>query len=327
MRNHQSAVNVDRKIDGQLVFQQNNKGRIGAVYPSPALYEIHAENYTMLSQRDARMALRTLLPTLLPGDSEDYTIDIRTRRLSSKVVRAVALILRSRDLAEIRKHYHFAPLAFPVAVALLEGREGDYSFYHGDRLIGFHLEADTAIPDANVQDPVYEPQKKKWKDEIYFLEQRIKKPLKQLIAASLALFVISCVALIAYHFANEAENRLDAVSVDHRQLIKATSQHEEAVERLAAAESVFAALQANAPVSPYALLSQLVEVLPSGTDLDSMIIKGDRFTIRGRTTDTLTMVRQFEDNPFFSESQLDRVFPDSRSKGEIFIFAARFHGR
>jgi len=323
MKNHRSVVYVERAIDGRLTFQQNSKGRVKAIYPSPDLYEIHAENYTMLSQREARMALRTFLPTVLPGNSEDYTIDIRTRRFSKNEVRAVALILRSRDLAEIRKHHHFAPLAFPVAVALLEGREGNHSFYHGDRLTGFHLDSDTAILDAN--GPVFTPQRKK--DELYFLEQRIKRPQKQLIAASSALLVLSTVALITHHFANEAENRLNSVSVDHRQLIKATSRRTEAVQKLAAEEAVLAALQANSPVSPYALLSQLVEVLPSGTDLDSMIIKGDRFTIRGRTTDTLTMVRQFEDNPFFSESQLDRVLPDSRGKGEIFIFAARFHGR
>jgi len=327
--NRTARITALRKPDGTIGFHHEGTGRRYTIYPAPDLFEIHAESFPTLSCKDAESAMKTLLPTLLPGKKEDYCFDVIARRIPGNGVRAVGLVLRTGDLRYIRSQYPYSSFAIPAAAILLAGKTGTVRIRTGKEIEGYQVSSNTAIPEASPPSgPLFVPadegiKPRQWH---FFIEQRMKTAQRNRFITALLLFTISALTIYTGSLADKADKRLSSFAEELSQRTSVNSNRDTAVLDLADEKRAFAALRAASPDSPYALLSALSRVLPQETDIESLVMKGSDFTIRGTTPDALDIVHSLESLPSFTEPRLERVLPVP-SGNEQFTLSGRFNGR
>ena len=304
------------------------RGRPRILSASPELYEIHREDYPRLKPADAAAALQTLLPTLLPGNREDYAFDIRTCRLPEGGCRGVAVIMARENLDAIRAGWPGVPIAVPAAAAMLRGETGTVRFrFAGDTDV-FSLDENTASP---LSDEGLRPRLIEWstrdKDLLYFADadrRRFRRRFAFLTAAAVLFGAVALAGGYRLHSERQGLSHLERSTRNDR---------ETAAEAAAVAEDrdallqEAAALRNAAPVSAYGLLSAVLAALPADTRLSSVVAKGETFTLRGETADGLAAIRSLESSPHVDELKLQQLIPRDDGDAERFVISGRFHGR
>lgn len=333
--------------DGISVETHTSKtsSKIAGLCLSPELYEIHAENYSGIKPSDAVMALKTLLPTIIPGSIDDYAIDSKGLQQQDGEYRVVAIIIRQQILDLIQEEFPSIPLILPAASALLKGEIGRIQFVLGDNSDDMVLDNTTAIPATGI---LYDRERSRsnglppepiestktieildMNDPLsrYFEKASLLTHHRTSTLATLTLLFSVILLIVSGIILRQKQN--DLVSYQSN-----TAAGEEDIERIAVItrelnhqEDILTMLGDSAPVSAYALLSSVIDHFPSETRITSIVCKEHGFTIRGESPDVMAAVRILEESQLISDLRLQQLTPRDDRPWENFTVSGVFDGR
>lgn len=313
----------------QDLYQSNKENRrLYALYPNPHLYEVHAVTFDSLTVTQAGEALKTELPTIFPGNFSDYAIDIRVEKLNDGRVRAVAIAILRNKLDRLRTIAPKTPLLIPIAHALLLEMRGEISIKRNEFTDSFNLEEDTALLKRTETDTPFEPDEiDKLNKMLFFYDRETTKEKK----TARRLFLIATIALLFFigtTIGNQLlKHRLDQLTIQKKDQMEITKEIKTLKKELENQKNAFLFIQSLTPPSPYPLLEGLEQTLPKETLIETLSVRGEIFTIRGTTPNSLKLIENLEQSDFFDDTKLTSSVADDKISKEHFSLTGRFYGR
>ena len=321
-----TMIYLEYQPDGLLKFIGSRDSSKFIIVPSPAMYEVHAEDYPFLSKKDAARAIETEVISLLPDSPEKYVFDSRVMRHENGGYRAVGISIKRNLLEVIRSEFANVPLFVPVVSSLLERQEGKILIERAGQYDYFEIDSYTAHFEQGYS--VYESKYKTApsKNNLVFQEKRLHLVDKVLVWALGVLIVSASVFLMTDRLAEKYENELIRYGRENSQLVVSQRQRLRLQTEVGNLQTQFLLLENKAPYSAYALLSLLSQIMSGETKIQSVVIKGSGFTIRGETVGALSLVHELETTPGFSGVKIDEISPQEGTSLETFTLSGSFYG-